>query len=136
MWVGKISGNSCWSSLFHKQEMKLPCEHLLLFCPALQTSRDKMFSLLLNTASNFPPVQKFLFEVLFSSNYKTLAQFLVDCSVLPDVILLQQSYGQEPLRNMFYVSRNWCYSIHHNRMNLLGLTQFRWICLVLNYSIS
>ena len=50
-----------------------------------------------------------------------LVQFLVDPSVLPLVICLEQEHGEEALFSIFYLTRTYCYSIHQSRLKALGL---------------
>ena len=52
------------------------------------------------------------------SSYQT--QFLLDCSIIPAIILLRQSHGVEILSELFYLTRTWCYSLHRERLRQLG----------------
>ena len=58
-------------------------------------------------------------------DHRLAMQLLLDCSSIPEVITMVQSHGPEVLHHLFYVSRNWCYSVHRKRMDLLGLYQYR-----------
>ena len=100
-------------------------EHILLQCPALSSTRQKLVSLCLNTVDKCPPVATLINTVLNSSDETLKMQFLLDCFALPAVVTLVQSFGQDILYHLFYVSRNWCYSVHRKRMDLLGLYQYR-----------
>ena len=102
-------------------------EHLLLHCPALQSTRLRMMQLSLSVTSMYPPVADILILLHNSCTYdKRLAmQLILDCSAMPAVISLTQSHGPDVLHYLFYVSRNWCYSVHRKRMDLLGLYQYR-----------
>ena len=102
-------------------------EHLLLHCPALQSTRLRMMQLSLSVTSMYPPVADILILLHNSCTYdKRLAmQLILDCSAMPAVISLTQSHGPDVLHHLFYVSRNWCYSVHRKRMDLLGLYQYR-----------
>ena len=99
--------------------------HLLLHCTALQDPRKKMIQLSLEVAKDTPVLGDLIQDVLYNPDNNQLMQLLLDCSVLPSVITLTQTYGQDLLQPLFYISRNWCYSIHRKRMNLLGLPQYR-----------
>ena len=100
-------------------------EHLLLHCTALQDPRRKMIDLCLNVSKETPVLRSLIQDLLHNSDQEQLMQLLLDCTVLPSVISLTQTYGQGLLQPLFYISRNWCYSIHRKRMNLLGLPQYR-----------
>ena len=99
--------------------------HLLLHCSALQEPRKKMIDLCLNISEETPVLQGLIQDILHNPDENQLMQLLLDCSVLPSVINITQTYGKELLYPLFYISRNWCYSIHRKRMNLLGLPQYR-----------
>ena len=99
--------------------------HLLLHCTALQDPRNRMIELCLDVVKETPVIRDLIHDVLHNPDYNQLMQLLLDCSVLPSVITLKQTHGQDVLQPLFYISRNWCYSIHRKRMNLLGLPQYR-----------
>ena len=101
-------------------------EHILLQCPALHSTRVKLVRLCQDIADNYPNVRQTILSTLFSNDNLEQMQFLLDCSTMPQVIVLRQTHGFGPLHQLFYVSRNWCYSIHRKRMDILGLYQFRW----------
>ena len=100
-------------------------EHILLQCPALHSTRQKVVRHCLEVAENFTPVRDIVHTALGTDDYKHIMQFLLDPSCLPAVINLQQAYGTHLLHHLFKTTRNWCYSIHRRRMDLLGLFNFR-----------
>ena len=52
-------------------------------------------------------------------------QFLLDASVLPNVITATQDGGAEILREIFSFTRSWCYGMHRKRLQLQGRWNFR-----------
>ena len=100
-------------------------QHILLECPALCPTRQNLIGLLLKTASMYPMVANILYSSFYTPDQSLRMQFLLDCSVLPAVVTLVQTNGEEILHQLYYISRNWCYSIHRKRMELLGLYQYR-----------
>ena len=54
-----------------------------------------------------------------------LVQFLLDCSSIPIVISSCQTYGLDLMAELFYITRNLCYTLHRKRMELLNLHEFR-----------
>ena len=100
-------------------------EHILLECPALHSTRKKMVNFCINVAQKNSTVKDIILAALSSREHTFVMQFLLDCSSLPSVIALQQIHGQVTLSLLFHATRNWCYSIHRTRMDLLGLYQFR-----------
>ena len=62
-------------------------------------------------------------EILFkytNPNNPLFFQFLLDSSVIPEVINAVQLHGEQVLYLIFKVSRTWCYSLHRKRLKLLG----------------
>ena len=100
-------------------------DHILLQCPALLPTRKTMINFCLDVALQYPPVKEIIASVLSTKDHLLVMQFLLDSSTLPEVIKLVQSNGPEPINQLFYATRNWCYSVHRKRMDLLGLYQFR-----------
>ena len=97
-------------------------EHLLLHCPAYAMTRNSMISLCLGRKD---PVSHALLTSFLKETDLKMMQFLLDCSVLPEVIANSQQYGVYVLNDIFYCSRNWCYGIHRERMKRLGRWNFR-----------
>ena len=60
-----------------------------------------------------------------TNSTESIMQFLLDCTPLPIVISYAQLYGAFIYRNVFYLSRTWCFSVHKQRMKRLGLWIFR-----------
>ena len=90
--------------------------NLLLICPAYASTRaglvqkwksvqNPAVSVLANTALTRPPPY--------------LMQFLLDATVLPDIIAQVQSAGEGILSTLFSLTRTWCYSIHRERLRIL-----------------
>ena len=66
-----------------------------------------------------PEVKK-LIDVFCSPQRRHYCQFLLDCSVLPEVINAVQLHGQDILHHLFTISRMWCFALHRDRLKLLG----------------
>ena len=105
---------SC-SGMLHVESI----EHILIFCPALADARTNVFRLWFSAAQRNPQLSPIIRSALTSSiTYRT--QFLLDCSVLPEVIRLVQSEGSHHLDQLLYLSRTLCYALHRERLKLLG----------------
>ena len=102
-------------------------EHILLQCPALHSTHHRLEQLSLCVTTMYPPVADLIKTLLNTGNpdKKLAMQLILDCSAIPEVISLVQCHGPDVLHHLFYVSRNWCYSVHRKRMDLLGLFQYR-----------
>ena len=51
--------------------------------------------------------------------YENSLQFFLDCSVLPNIINAVQQLGPDVLSKLFHLTRNYCYTMHKTRLNLL-----------------
>ena len=96
-------------------------QHLLLDCHFYNQTRLKLRRLWESTSN--PTLLMLLLEILGSSP-TTQVQFILDASVNPKVILLVQNYGQDILLPLFHLTRTWCYTLHRERMKLLGAFSF------------
>ena len=93
-------------------------EHLLVNCLALSEVRTNQFNSL-NNRSYVSQLSVDLILMTWEKSVKEFVQLLLDCSVLPDVIVANQN-GQTVMQDILKFSRNWCFSIHVRRMKLLG----------------
>ena len=67
-------------------------EHILLECPAYLETRQNMISLFLNLKSQVS--HSLVISLLLCSERQSLMQFLLDCSVLAQVIQAAQVHGE------------------------------------------
>ena len=96
-------------------------EHLLLSCSYYDQSRQKLERLW--SCASEPLLSDLLLEVLGGPT-EDLVQFILDASVHPTLIRLVQTYGQELLVKVFYLTRTWCYTLHRERLKILGHFKF------------
>ena len=97
-------------------------EHILVQCDSYFACRRRLLSLWLSTANRV--VLHLLLEAL-SSETEYFVQFLMDCSVLPQVVTATQIHGFTILNELFYLTRSWCFSLHRQRMRFLGRWNFQ-----------
>ena len=93
--------------------------HILLDCPSLQPTRDKLVSFTMDFCNQNPHIGQ-LILCYMSPSHPMFCQFLLDCSVIPETISLTQIHGPETLNYLFHVTRTWCYALHRERLKLLG----------------
>ena len=97
-------------------------ETVLVHYNAYNQSKKNLFALWLSTSN--PVVYGLVLEAfLNTSDY--LVQFLLDCSCLPSVIAATQLHGVQIIEELFYLTRTWCFSIHRQRMRMLGRWNFQ-----------
>ena len=92
-------------------------EHILLWCPSYNSTREKLVTL---WVSNSSPYVTSLDTTILNGPGLSLMQFLLDASSHPIVIRLAQDLGSEELKTIFHLTRTWCYAVHRHRAKLLG----------------
>ena len=97
--------------------------HILKTCSALDKTRDKLITFTKFYCQDKPDIHD-LIHTHCSPDRDSFCQFILDCSVLPDVINAVQINGQEILNQLFTLTRIWCYSLHRDRLKLLGRWPF------------
>ena len=94
-------------------------EHILLHCGSLSPARLVLSTFTAEYCKKHPHLADILLSFT-NPNHPDFIQFLLDCSSIPQVILFSQEHGREALYHLFKVTRTWCYSLHRNRLKLLG----------------
>ena len=108
----------------HQKNLTETAEHVLLHCPAYSITRENLITLCLKTQDHVSHC--LVTSFLLSDTTKKMMQFLLDCSVLPEVIFGAQTHGKQIYDDLFYLSRTWCFSIHRERMKRLCKWNFAW----------
>ena len=100
-------------------------EHILLDCPTYLQTRLRMFSLCFGLPS--PTTNSIVTSIIKNSKKSPskLIQLLLDCAVVPEVIVAAQQYGVYIVSDLYYIGRNWCFSIHRERMKRLCKWNFQ-----------
>ena len=94
-------------------------EHILTTCKSMETTRVKLRASWLTNAATNPLTHQLILRVICFST-KEFTQFILDPSTNPEVIRLQQIHGFKILKNIFYLTRTWCHTIHKERLKALG----------------
>ena len=96
-------------------------EHILAHCGSLDSTRHKLtkFTNDYLIKVNQPEVTNLVRRFCVITN-PFFSQFLIDCTVLPDVISTSQSMGPMIMHHILHITRVWCYSLHRDRLRLLG----------------
>ena len=107
------------------RDLSLPedLKHILAECDSLQSTRDSLMAFTRNISRSCPEIKPIV-EKYCSLIHPDFIQFLLDCSVLPEVIQAQQQCGSQAILNpLFRITRTWCFCLHKARLKILG----RWI---------
>ena len=118
-WSDNTAGVCLLHSCF-KDQMMEDVSHILVICASLASVRDRLFTFFSNYGVSHPHLMQAITGFLSSTSTSYKTQFLVDCSVLPEIILLQQHYGKIVLNELFYITRTWCFTIHRERLRMLN----------------
>ena len=93
-------------------------QHLLLHCDALSDKKSRVIELWSSHAADDVHLHQLLKELLQGCP-RLLTQFLLDPSVVPQVLTLAQK-NLVYLSTLYYLTRTWCYGIHRRRLQILG----------------
>ena len=114
----------CLLSSNHREVIE-DVTHILKDCDALQDTRLKLLSYTRSYCQGIPTYLSNLILSFMDFTSPNFCQFLLDCSVLPDVIRATQDYDAATIHHhTFMISRTWVYSLHKRRMTLLGRWNF------------
>ena len=94
--------------------------HILTECKDLEPTRERALSLWAAAAPNNPTIQPILNKYSIYTDTELFVQFLLDCTVLPEVIELRQMEGKKGQDLLLYLTRSFCFSVHKCRLKLLG----------------
>ena len=104
-------------------EVEEDIPHILATCSGLALTRDKLVKYTLDYCKDVPHILDLITSLCIPSSPAYL-QFLMDCSVIPEVIAAKQKYGDDILDHLFTISRTWIYTLHKTRMKILGRWNF------------
>ena len=95
--------------------------HILRDCDALDETRLALQEFTKKFCESIPhPIANLILSQTDLSS-PTFCQFLLDCSSLPCIIRASQEYDRDSVYHYtFAVTRTWIYSLHRERMKLLG----------------
>ena len=93
--------------------------HFLKHCCALQSTRKKLLIFTKSYCLTNPQVDAIVAKYC-NPDSRLYCQFLIDCSVLPEVSSAVQQQGTDILTHLYNITRIWCYSLHRDRLKLLG----------------
>ena len=94
--------------------------HILVTCPSLSSKRTRLKDFFHSYSRKNPVIENSINSFFESKVPQYQTQFLLDCSVIPEVVLLRQNLGLGILSSLFYLTRTWCYSLHRERLRQLG----------------
>ena len=94
--------------------------HILSLCPALQPTRDKLRCYSRKYCEKYCQQISELVLSMCNQTSPQFCQFLLDCSPLPSVVSAVQLHGGELLSHLFQITRTWVYTLHKERMKMLG----------------
>ena len=118
-WSGDSSG-SCSLPSCSLDPTPGTLTHMLLDCQDLQPARQRVFTLWAEHLRDNPILLPVIRKYTIDCEPSIQVQFLLDCSILPDVICLKQLHGNGVHVSLLYLTRTLCFSLHKMRLKLLG----------------
>ena len=97
--------------------------HLLIHCSSLATRRSVLYEYWDSIASKHPACSLIVTNMKLAPE-SILVQFILDCSVIPEVATLADLHGDVVLATLFRLTRTFCYSIHRERLKILNRWRF------------
>ena len=97
-------------------------EHLLVVCPALETVRERLFSMWLERSVMFPTLHSIIRDVL-ASNEAAKVQFILEPLAFPQLANCYQLHGQRFIEQLSYLTRTFAFYIHREYQKILKLAQ-------------
>ena len=94
-------------------------DHIIIYCAGLTETRRRLARFTADYISDKPILAPIIAAYLCNSE-ELFKQFIIDCSILPLVIINYQRYGPTIHEHLFHISRTWCYSLDRDRSKLLG----------------
>ena len=113
------SGNSEFCQLHPETKTVGDLPHLLVHCPALADRRRLLLEYWSSISTSNPICHELLVNMKTTDD--NFIQFVLDCSVLPQVISAAQENGRNIYNILFKATRTYCYSIYRSRLKLLNL---------------
>ena len=84
-----------------------------------------MYSLYHKVSLESTDLSTIIYKIFLSGDQLLLMQLILDCTSLPEVIQTAKTGVTHTRDRLLYLGRSWCYSIHRERMNKLGLLEFK-----------
>ena len=100
--------------------------HILSECEDLAPARQRVFSLWAQYLRDKPFLLPIIRKYTTTGDATQYMQFMLDCTVLPDVITLKQQEGRLVYDSLLYLTRTLCFSVHKARNKLLGKWNVKW----------
>ena len=104
----------------HRNSKPGTLTHIILECEDLSLARQSVYALWADYLRNKPYLFLIVRRYTLECSDIERMQFILDCTILPDVIALYQWLGKMVHDSLFYLTRSLCYSIEKTRSKLLG----------------
>ena len=99
-------------------DKKEDIDHILRICPALTPTCLKLFDYTRSYSEILPwDVSKILLSFCTPTNPQ-FCKFLLDCSVLPEVVRCIQIFGRDMLVHILNNTRTWTYVLHREQLKM------------------
>ena len=93
-------------------------EHLLAVCPALDTVRERLYTMWLERSVMYPTLHSTIREVLDSAE-AIKVQFILEPLAFPQLASLARLHGQRFVEQVSYLTRTFAFYIHREHQNII-----------------
>ena len=115
-WKKNSSGSCLLSPNCNEYE---DINHILQRCSALDSVRNNLIEHTSHQIKTLPQPISSLLQKYCDPGSENFCQFLLDCTVLPDIISAAQAYSPDfVLPPLFELSRTWIFVLHRERLKL------------------
>ena len=118
-WSQNKSGLCLLSPTCHDSCLREDVPHIIAICPALLGVRVQLMNYTLQMTFKFDDTVRKEILTLCTPSHSDFCHFLIDCSTIPSVISLVDSYGSHLLSAMFEITRTWVFTLHRERLRRL-----------------
>ena len=119
-WSSSNREGYCLASSCHQTPGTL--EHLLVVCPALDTVRERMYSMWLERSVMFPTLHSTIRDVLGSDDLVKV-QFIIEPLAFNQLSNCFQLYGQRFIEQLSYLTRTFAFYMNREYQTILKLAK-------------
>ena len=99
---------------------------MLLFCNGLKGAQESVINLWMKELAQMPSIltifQKYTSSYFLSTDSDTTIRFILDPSMIPEIIILKQAKHDQALTKVYYLTRTYCHTLHKSKLKILGVT--------------
>ena len=108
-WSQDNRGGYCRAPTCHQIPGTL--EHLLATCPALDTVRQRLYTMWLENTVMFPTLHSIVRDILLADEF-TITQFILEPLAFPQLADCHKIHGEGFIKQLSYLTRTFAFYLH------------------------